>query len=147
MFGFESVGMAIGGAGISTARNSPPEWGPHWEGFGKRFASNMGRRVIEKSMQFGLGEALKLDSNYYVSNGNARSKVVNAFRSTFTARTPSGKRVVGIPRLASMYAANIIATEAWYPDRYTWKDGVRNGTTAVGLSIAMNLVKEFIFRK
>jgi len=146
MFGLSAAAGIIVGAGISTARDKPPEWGPHWDGFGKRLASNTGKRLIDKSLQFGLDEALRLDSHYYPSTGGTRSRVLNAVASVFTARKPNGKRVVGVPRLAGIYASQIIAAETWYPDRYNWKDGVRFGTATVGVNVAYNLVKEFLFR-
>jgi hypothetical protein len=55
--------------------------------------------------------------------------------------------VVGIPNLAGTYTSGIIAREAWYPDRYDWKDGVRSGTISLGFSAAFNLFKEFVWKK
>ena len=148
MVGPFTLARQVAGAGISTWRNSPEEWGGQWEGFGKRLASNFGKNVIKQTTIYGLDEALKLDSGYYRATGKSTgAKIRNALISPVTARTPSGKRTIGIPRLVGTYSGNIIARETWYPDRYDWKDGVRSGTISLGIGAAFNLFKEFVWKK
>lgn len=138
----------VASAGVSTWRNSPEEWGPHWEGFGRRVASNIGKNVIKQTAIYGLDEALKLDSHYYRSKKkDAGSKIRNALLSPVTARNARGKRVVGLPRIVGTYSSSIIASETWYPSRYDWKDGVKNGSISLGINAAFNLFKEFIWRE
>ncbi len=135
-------------AGLSTWSNSPEEWGPHLEGFGKRVASNVGKSVIKNTTAFALEEAFGLDSRYYRSpKKDVGSKVKNAILSTFTARNRNGKKVFGFPQIAGAYASNIIATEVWYPKRYGWRDGLRSGTVTLGTTALFNLVKEFVHKK
>ena len=148
MVGPFSLARQVAGAGIATARNSPEEWGGQWEGFGKRLASNFGKNVIKQTTIYGLDEALKLDSGYYRATGKSTgAKIKNALISPVTARTPSGRRTIGVPRLVGTYTGNIIARETWYPDRYDWKDGVRSGTISLGIGAAFNLFKEFVWKK
>ena len=145
IFGPYALGEDVALAGINTWRNSPAEWGTNWDGFGRRAASNFGKGAIRHSIQFGLDEALKEDSYFYRStNRSVRARVTNALISPFTARTASGRRTIGVPRLVGTYTAAIIATETWYPARYNWKDGVKSGTISLGASAAFNLIKEFI---
>ena len=123
----------VTGAGFSTAVDSPKEWGRTWDGFGKRVASNFGRNAIRSTAIYALDESLKLDSHFYQSEKrDVGSRVANAFVSTVTARKPSGKRVLGVPRIAATYTSDVIASELWYPARYDWKDGMRNGTISSG---------------
>jgi len=148
MFGPIALGKNAATAGISTWRNSPEEWGDKWEGFGRRFASNMGKSIIKGTVSYGLEEAFKLDSKYYRSpKKDVGSRVGNALLSTVTARDKRGKRVFGFPKIAGTYAASITAAEMWYPGRFDWKDGVKNGTISLGFTAAFNLVKEFIWKK
>lgn len=143
-----TLGRRIASTGYSTWQNSPEEWGPHWDGFGRRFASSMGKGAIKQTTTYALDEALKLDSHYYRSRKkDFRSKVTNALLSPVTARDQNGKRVIGIPRLAGTYAAGIIAAETWYPERYNWKNGVRSGTTSLAMTAAFNLFKEFVWKE
>lgn len=143
---FAWVGIAAT-SGVSTAANEPEEWGKSAKGFGKRVASNFGRRVIRNTVTYGLDEALKLDSNFYRSEKRGfGNRVKNALISPITARKPDGKRTIGIPRLVGTYTAGVISSEAWYPERYNWKDGLRSGTITLGTNALFNLVKEFIKR-
>lgn len=135
-------------AGISTARNSPEEWGKKWEGFGRRFASNVGRNAIRGTTIYALDETLQLDSAFYRSNKkDFGSRFSNAVLSTVTARRPNGKRTIGVPRLVGTYGASIVAYETWYPKRYDYKDGLRSGTISLGFNAAFNLFKEFVWKK
>lgn len=143
-----ALGRDVAVAGISTWANSPEEWGKKWDGFGRRVASNFGKNVIKQTAIYGLDEALKIDSHYYRSRKkDAGSKIRNALLSPVTARNASGKRVIGIPRIVGTYASSIIATEAWYPARYDYKEGLRSGTISLGINAAFGLIKEFVWKR
>jgi hypothetical protein len=147
MFGPEALAKNVVSAGYFTWRNSPVEWGDHWEGFGRRFASGMGKGVINQTTMYGLDEAFKLDSSYYRSKDKSvGARVKNALISPVTARDRSGNRVFGFPRIAGTYTAAIIAAETWYPARYNYKSGLKSGTISLGTSAVFNLVKEFIWK-
>lgn len=148
MIGPVTLARAVGRSGISTWQNSPEEWGGQWEGFGKRLASSLGKNVINQTTTYALDEVLKVDSHFYRSKKkDVGSRIRNALISPVTARNARGKRVVGIPRIVGSYTSSIVAAETWFPSRYTWKDGVRNGTVSFGLSAAFNLFKEFVWKK
>lgn len=145
IFGPVALARTAVGAGIGTWRNSPEEWGGQWEGFGRRVASGLGKNAIKQTTIYALDESFKLDSRFYRSkNRSFGSKVKNALISPFTARTESGRRVFGFPRIVGTYTSSIIAAEAWYPKRYDFKDGLRSGTISLGMNAAFNLFKEFV---
>ncbi len=145
VFGPYALARTVVGAGISTARNSPEEWGGQWEGFGRRVASGFGKNAIKQTVVYALDESFKIDSKFYRSkNRSFGSKVKNALVSPFTARKENGRRVFGVSRIAGTYTSSIVAAEAWYPKRFDYKDGLRNGTISLGFNAAFNLFKEFI---
>lgn len=147
IFGPFSIAKNVALAGYNTWQNSPEEWGPTWEGFGRRVASNFGQSAIKNSVQFGLDEVLKVDSKFYRSKDKSvGARITNALVSPVTARTVDGKRTIGIPRIVGTYSSAIIARETWYPDRYSWKDGVKSGTISLGFTAGMNLIKEFVWK-
>jgi hypothetical protein len=146
LIGWQAIGRQVVGAGYGTWRNSPEEWGDHWEGFGRRLASGFGKNVIKQTSIYGLDSGLKVDSHYYRSKKGVGAKVANALISPVTARNREGKRVVGVPRLVGTYGSSIVAYETWYPQRYNWKDGVRSGTISLGINAAFNLFKEFVWK-
>jgi len=143
-----ALGRMVFNAGVSTWSNSPEEWGTHWEGFGRRFASNLGKNVIRQSTSFSLDEALKYDSYFYRSKDKSvGARLRNSLISPVTARDRNGKRVLGIPRIAATYTSSIIAAEVWYPKRYDWKDGLISGSSSLAFNAAFNLFREFIWKK
>lgn len=148
VFGPVTIGRNLFNSGVATWSNSPEEWGGQWEGFGRRVASNFGRNVIRQTTTFGLDSAMNLDSHFYRSkNRSIKARIYNAVISPVTARKPSGKRTIGIPRIAGAYGSSIIAYEAWYPSRYDYKDGLKSGTISLGFNAAFNLFREFILKK
>ena len=131
-------------AGVHQWSDTPEEWGQGMKGYSKRFASSFGRNAIQQSVTYGLDEALRLDSGFQRSGREGVfPRVKHAFFETITSRTRDGKRVLSAPRLAGVYTGAIVATETWYPERYSYKDGLRMGTGTLLTSFGINLVREF----
>ena len=132
-------------AGIDQWRDNPEEWGQGMKGYGKRFASGFGRNAVQQSVTYGLDEALGLDTGFKRSNREGvLDRVKHAFLENVTSRTKSGRRVISAPRLVGVYTGAIVATETWYPDRYSYKDGLRMGTGTLLTGFGINLVREFL---
>jgi hypothetical protein len=132
-------------AGIDQWRDNPEEWGQGMKGYGKRFASGMGRNAIQQSLTYGLDEALGVDTAFQRSGREgAFARVKHAFLENVTSRTKSGGRVISAPRLVGVYTGAIVASETWYPDRYSYKDGLRMGTGTLITGFGINLVREFL---
>src|SRR4051794_9846674 len=45
LFGPVTIARQVASSGYATWRNSPEEWGDHWDGFGRRLASNFGKNM------------------------------------------------------------------------------------------------------
>jgi hypothetical protein len=148
MVGPLALARTVAGAGYSTWRNSPVEWGDQWEGFGRRVASGLGKNAIKQTTIYALDETFKLDSRFYRSQKkDFGSRLGNALISPVTARDENGKRVFGFPRVVGTYASSVIAYETWYPRRYGFKDGLKSGTISLGFNAAFNVFKEFVWKK
>lgn len=131
-------------AGLDQWRDTPEEWGQGMKGYGKRFASGWGRSAIQTTVTYGLDEAFDLDTGFRKSNRDGvGARVKHAFLETITSRTRSGKRVLSAPRLVGVYTGSVIASETWYPERYSYKEGLRHGNTSMLTSFGINLVREF----
>ncbi len=134
-------------AGIQQSQDSPEEWGQGMEGYGKRFASNFGRNVIQQSVTYGLDSALGVDTGFQRSKREGFGpRLKDALVQNVTSRTKSGKRVISMPRFAGIYTGAIVANETWYPDRYSYKDGLRNGTGTFLMGFGINVVREFLIK-
>jgi hypothetical protein len=133
-------------AGIAQANDSPEEWEQGMKGYGKRFASSFGRRAIQQTVTYGLDEALDLDTGFKKSTRTGFfPRFKDALLENVTSRTPSGKRVFSAPRIVGVYTGSVIAAEAWYPERYSYKDGLRSGTRTLLTGFGFNLIREFVF--
>ena len=140
------LGWSAADAGIGQWKNSPEEWGQGAQGFGKRYASSLGSNAIHQTVTYALDEALGLDTGFQKSNRTGFfPRFKDALVQNVTSRTRTGKRVISVPRFAGVYSGAIISRETWYPDRYSYKDGLRSGTTSLLEGFGLNLVREFVF--
>jgi hypothetical protein len=134
-------------AGIQQWNDDPEEWGQGMKGYGRRFASAMGQTAIQQTVTYGLDEAMGLDTGFQRSEREGFfPRLKDALIQNVTSRTRNGKRVISVPRFAGAYAGGIISTETWYPDRYSYKDGLRNGTKSLLAGFGVNLLREFVIK-
>jgi hypothetical protein len=116
------------------------------KGYGRRYASNLGQNAIQQTVTYGLDEAFGLDTGFKKSTRDGvGARVKDALIQNVTSRTKSGRRVISAPRLAGAYSGAIISRETWYPDRYSYKDGLRAGTGNLLTGFGINLIREFVF--
>jgi len=140
------LGMGVA-AGLDQHRNSPPEWRQGASGYGKRYASRFGQYAIEQTVTYGLSEAFRLDTGFVKSNLTGFGpRLGDALLQNITSRTRSGKRIISVPRLAGAYVGGIIPAVTWYPSRFSYKDGLRQGTYSLAAGFGVNVLREFIFR-
>ncbi|HEU4933946.1 MAG TPA: hypothetical protein VFT48_17800 [Pyrinomonadaceae bacterium] len=132
-------------AGIAQSQDSPEEWGQGMKGYGKRYASGLAQNAIQQTVTYGLDEALNLDTGFKKSTREGFfPRFKDAFVQNVTSRKRNGDRVVSVPRIAGVYTGSIVARETWYPDRYSYKDGLRNGTATLLAGFGINLIREFV---
>jgi hypothetical protein len=141
------VGVAVA-AGIDQGQNNPPEWKKGGSGYGKRFASRMGQYAIEQTTTYALSEAFRLDTGFEKSQRHGFSaRLGDALIQNVTSRTRSGKRIISAPRLAGVYVGGLVPALTWYPSRFSYKDGLREGTYSLAAGFAVNVLREFIFHR
>lgn len=109
-FGPESLLVGIWTAGIGTARNKPEEYGPHWEGFGKRYAMRFGGVAASNTIEAGLG-ALWGEDPRYVRNANLpfKKRIGNIFLMSFASRNRSGNLMPAYARYIAIPGNNFLA--------------------------------------
>ena len=132
-------------SGINQWTNHPEEWGQGAKGYGRRFASGMGENAIRQTVIYGLDSAMGLDTGFQRSKREGFfPRLKDALLQNVTSRTRNGNRVISVPRLAGVYTGAIVARETWYPERYSYKDGLRSGTKSLLTGFGINLVREFV---
>lgn len=138
------LGVGVGAA-IDQGQNSPPEWKKGGSGYGKRFASRMGQNVIEGTTSYALSEAFRLDTGFERSQRHGFSeRLGDALIQNVTSRTRSGKRIISVPRFGGAYVGGLVPALTWYPSRYSYKDGLREGTYSLAAGFVVNVLREFI---
>jgi hypothetical protein len=143
-FGLESWLVGIWTAGIGTARDKPEEYGPHWDGFAKRYAMRFTGIAASNTIEAGLG-AIWGEDPRYVRNQNLpfKKRVGNVFLYSFMARNREGKRMPAYARYIAIPGNNFLSN--------TWRVGSESTTnqalarTGYGLlaDVAGNAWSEF----
>ena len=106
-------------AGLATRSNSPEEYGPHWDGFAKRYGMRMTGRATSSLMEASLGSLWGEDPRYFRTSGQPlMSRLDNVFRMTFIAHDRAGNEMPAYARYIAIPASTVI-TNAWRPDSQT----------------------------
>jgi hypothetical protein len=131
-------------AGIHQAQNDVPEWGQGMAGYGRRFSSSLGKKVIENSIQFGLGYALHEDTRFFASG---RSGIWNrtfyAASHTFLSRKDSGETRPAYSYFTGV-AGGLYISRQWHPDKdRTPSAYISSAAISVGFDVVRNTFAEF----
>jgi len=104
-------------SGWSTFFNRPPEYGPHWDGFGKRYGIRLIDGAISNSMEAGLGAVWGEDPRYYPmrSSESTVRRIKYAVKQAFLARDRNGKTMPAYARYAA-YTGSSFLSNAWRVD-------------------------------
>src|ERR1043166_8687340 len=97
-------------AGIGTARNKPEEYGPHWDGFAKRYGMRFSGIAASNTIEAGLG-ALWGEDPRYVRNPLLpfRKRIGNVFLLSFAARNREGKLMPAYARYVAIPGNNFLS--------------------------------------
>lgn len=135
------------GAGISQARNYPPEWKQGGEGFGKRVASSYGSAVIDNTISLGVSAWDHEDLRYPLSKypkSAILKRTGHAIAYTFVPLKEGGGRRFGWSRLIGASGAGFVAN-TWYPSNHSdMSNALYLGGANLVEDVGLNLLKEFI---
>jgi hypothetical protein len=140
------VGAAIV-AGINQADGTPPEWGGGGTAFAKRWGSNYGINAVTTTSRYALSEVLHEDTLYYRCQCKGFfPRLGHALISTLIARHgDDGRYTFSVPDLVSPYVGTMTAAYAWYPGRFSYKDGFRMGNYNLLALAGGNVAIEFLY--
>jgi len=112
------VTWAALGSAVGQAYNSPTGFGQGWNGYGKRFGSDMGRQASSEFFgTFLLASALHEDPRFYAEINPPFSHAVKySLQRVFVMRSDDGREVVAWSRLAGPLMAEGLANVYW-PER------------------------------
>jgi hypothetical protein len=143
-FGPESLMAGTFTAAWQTAFNHPEEYGPHWEGFGKRYGIRMSGVAASNVMEGGLGALWGEDPHYVPSmNRGFGPRVKHIFWMTVVAPHRNGHLEPAYARFIAYPASNFLAN-TWRvsSDATTNKALERTGYAFLG-KLGANAFSEF----
>lgn len=115
-FGPSSLFVGALKTSLATARNSPQEYGPHWDGFGKRYGMRFTGIAVSNTMEAGLG-AIWGEDPRYVRNETLpfKGRIRNVFLLTVTARNREGRLMPAYARYVAVPGNNFLSN-TWRVD-------------------------------
>jgi hypothetical protein len=127
--GPRSLATGIFTAGIQTAQNRPREYGPHWEGFGKRYGIQLTGIATERVMEASLGALWGEDPRYFRTEDRAfQDRMKNIVLMTVVTRRADGSSGPAYARFIAMPASNFLSN--------TWRaDSIANSKDALGRTL------------
>jgi hypothetical protein len=132
-------------AGLDQARGEPYEWGGGMAGYGRRYAAQYGKFVIQNTLSASGNAALGYEprydfcrcSGFWPRTRHAVSRNFVAYNRTERELRPQG------PSYASAFAAGMLYG-SWLPARHNiWKSGGFSILTQAGIGSGYNFVSEF----
>jgi len=121
-------------AGIGTWRDRPPEFGSHWDGFGKRAGADRSEAAVSRTMEAGLGAIWGEDPRYFRDAGAPfKNRLAHVFKMTFLARNRDGNLMPAYARFIAIPSSSALAS-TWRPEseRSMGNVGARIGLGVVG---------------
>ncbi|HEU0119884.1 MAG TPA: hypothetical protein VFQ91_05110 [Bryobacteraceae bacterium] len=114
--------LLVGGTAVSawrTWRNRPHEWGPGWEGFGKRYGARILGNTFTNGVEASMGALWDEDPRYFRrGEGGAKKRLGNALKQTFMSRFGDGEYRFGAAK-ATGIVGGAFAQKMWMPDSVT----------------------------
>jgi len=109
--GVPNLAGGLFSSGWGTLFNRPPEYGPHWEGFGKRYGMRLTGSVTSNTMEAGLGALWGEDPRFYRMGAteSPSRRLRNAVKQAFLARDRNGKTMPAYARYAAIPGSNFLS--------------------------------------
>jgi len=114
--GPQSLAAGLFTAALGTAANAPKEYGPHWEGYGKRYGIRLSGVSTSNAMEAGFGAMWGEDPKYYPTTGlSIKGRIGNVMKTTFTAPRPDGHYTPAYARFIAIPGSNFLSN-TWRAD-------------------------------
>ncbi len=114
--GPESLTAGLFTAGFGTGLDRPREYGPHWEGYGKRYGMRFTGIATGNAMEAALGSLWGEDPRYFRATGQSvKGRIKNAVVMTFMARQADGTMAPAYARYIGISGNNFLSN-TWRAD-------------------------------
>jgi hypothetical protein len=114
--GPESLAAGLFSAGFGTGINRPNEYGPHWDGFGKRYGIRFTGTSTGNAMEAAIGSLWGEDPRYFPATGQPfKGRLKNIVVMTFAARRADGSLAPAYARYVGNVGNNFLSN-TWRAD-------------------------------
>lgn len=129
---------------LGTAIDTPSEYGPHWDGFGKRYGMRLTGISTGNAMEAALGAAWGEDPRYFsVNHQPFGSRVRNVVDLTFRAYQDDGERHLAYARYAATFGNNALSNTWRAPTESDWQHALVRTAEGFGVRALSNTFREF----
>jgi hypothetical protein len=132
-------------AGYGTAVNKPKEYGPHWEGFGKRYGMRLTGVSTSNAMEAGLGAIWGEDPRYFHTvHQTFGGRVKNVLDLTFRGYGRDGKRHPAYARYIAIMGSNFLSNTWRASSENDAQDAALRTLEGFGSRALSNAFSEFV---
>jgi hypothetical protein len=140
----KSLAAGIVSTAWGTAMNKPKEYGPHGEGFGKRYGMRLTGVATGNAIEAGLGGLWSEDPRYSPSfDDRPVGRVRHAAAMVFIAHRSDGRPVLAFARYTGIVGGNFISNTWRVPSESTARAAMTRSLVGFGGRFASNLFDEF----
>ena len=142
--GRRSLFSGLLSSGLGTAVDTPSEYGPHWEGFGKRYGMRLTGISTGNAIDATLGAAWGEDPRYLSANHSPfGSRVRNVVDLTFRAYGRDGERHLAYARYTATLGNNFLSNAWRVPSEADWQHALVRTAEGFGARALSNTFREF----
>jgi hypothetical protein len=114
--GPESLVCGMISAGWGTLFDRPSEYGPHWQGYAKRYGMRLTGVSVSNAMEASLGSIWGEDPRYRRSQSESmKGRVAHVIKMTFLAENRRGQLMPAYARYIAISGSNFISN-VWRPE-------------------------------
>ncbi|HXS77641.1 MAG TPA: hypothetical protein VN753_15780 [Terracidiphilus sp.] len=137
----------IGGlfsSGLGTAIDTPSEYGPHWDGFAKRYGMRLTGISTGNAMEAALGAAWGEDPRYFTAiQSPFGSRVKNIVDLTFRAYGADRQRHLAYARYTATLGNNFLSNTWRAQSEADWQHALVRTAEGFGVRALSNTFREF----
>ena len=137
----------IGGvvsSGIGTAFDNPYEYGPHWDGFAKRYGMRLTGISTGNAIEATLGAAWSEDPRYFHTvHAGFGDRVKNIADLTFRAYHDDGERHPAYARWVAIFGNNFLSNTWRVQSEADWQHAMTRSAEGFGGRFVSNAFSEF----
>jgi hypothetical protein len=138
----------IGGvfsSAIGTGLDNPYEYGPHWEGFAKRYGMRLTGISTGNAIEATLGSAWGEDPRYFHTvHASVGTRAKNIVDLTFRAYHPDGERHIAYARYVAIFGNNFLSNTWRAQSEADWQHALIRSAEGFGGRALSNAVSEFL---